>query len=661
MPTTQPAASSRTAALLAAAALTATALPAQEGQYDTSGLPTFLLPVPGGKVWMGLDHDQLMRVACEAVYPSNPDQAVKIKRANVERALKNCVFELGREQIDVEAYLLGRWPVTNREYLAYLEAMKALGQKVKPPFHWWRWGREDDYNERIEAISREFPGEGAMGPQLYWERHGEDLPYRLQNKSGEDISDHPVTWVSHRDAVRFAGWLGMRLPTEAERTRAARGDGEHLWPWGTDEEFGDHYVEAVKKKLGLGHSSDVHLKRVGAVPYLKGPYGHLDMTGQIWEFVAGRGFRPLCSYGAFEREWKQLMRDKIAAELVSPPLWKDHNVIAKGGSYLSGQDPIQFHIDSRTPPLQTVEVQPSLGYRLAKSLKPGYDILFSLVSSDYNRDVFAPDQDVDLVGQIGVERYVLGADGFPVSYHAVSFAPLNFVTADKNLRGRKLEEHSQSTPIPLGTLVLTEKALQPKLGKGIYTVAWRGEGMSRELVNAIKQGHKEVQTALRRRAQGGKEKEGEAAPEEELEIKQGDWQAVLKRYGLTPEDLEAKDAPSTLKMIRLGGLEVPTDRNVFLFWSNEGKWVAHAPAGGLADHKNGEPTAVLGEKQIEKARHAMVGFTASMPLLQGDRRRIEYRLEIVLEQGPPKPDEAWRVPASMPAGAGGSNNRLQGR
>ena len=92
----------------------------------------------------------------------------------------------------VDGFLLGKFPVTNKDFALFVEASGAS----EPPF--WR-----------EAM--------FLDP------------------------DKPVVGVSWHDALSYCDWLGkrtgkaFRLPTEAEWERAARGDLEgKLYPWGDD-------------------------------------------------------------------------------------------------------------------------------------------------------------------------------------------------------------------------------------------------------------------------------------------------------------------------------------------------------------------------------------------------------------------------------------------
>ena len=85
----------------------------------------------------------------------------------------------------------------------------------------------------------------------------------------------PITGISWDDAVAYCAFVERRLPTEAEWERAARGDGERLYPWG------DEPPDATRAICGTDVTADV-----GSLPAGAGPFGHLDLAGNVWEWTA---------------------------------------------------------------------------------------------------------------------------------------------------------------------------------------------------------------------------------------------------------------------------------------------------------------------------------------------------------------------------------------
>jgi len=103
-------------------------------------------------------------------------------------------------------------------------------------------------------------------------------PFDFPQKNG-----YPVVNVSWYDATVFCRWLGdltgkqVRLPTEAEWEKAARGTEGLLYPWGNT--FDALRLNCAEAKMP--GSTAVDGFAAGA-----SPYGAWDMAGNVWEWVS---------------------------------------------------------------------------------------------------------------------------------------------------------------------------------------------------------------------------------------------------------------------------------------------------------------------------------------------------------------------------------------
>jgi formylglycine-generating enzyme required for sulfatase activity len=117
------------------------------------------------------------------------------------------------------------------------------------------------------------------------EREGWAVDWRHPKGSAstiEDRMDHPVVYVTWRDAVAYCKWLAQltgrpyRLPSEAEWEKAARGTDGRIYPWGNK-------FDPARCNSGEDDIDDT--TPVGRYPAGASPYGLLDMAGNVWEWT----------------------------------------------------------------------------------------------------------------------------------------------------------------------------------------------------------------------------------------------------------------------------------------------------------------------------------------------------------------------------------------
>ncbi len=125
------------------------------------------------------------------------------------------------------------------------------------------------YIDRYEVTNRDYSDFVAFT--------GHNPPPQWKNGAyAEGADNFPVSNVSFRDAVAYAEWAGLRLPTEREWEKAARGQD------GRTYSFGDIFDASVCNTWENHHGDTV---AVDSYSGGRSPYGLYNCVGNVWEWV----------------------------------------------------------------------------------------------------------------------------------------------------------------------------------------------------------------------------------------------------------------------------------------------------------------------------------------------------------------------------------------
>jgi gamma-glutamyl hercynylcysteine S-oxide synthase len=178
-------------------------------------------------------------------------------------------------RVRVAPYMIDTAPVTNGEYLAFIERGGYEDERWWSPAGW--------------AHVRKA---GLLAPR-FWERvDGSWTRMRFGHREPLPL-DEPVMHVCFYEAEAYAAWAGKRLPTEAEWEFAARYDPatgrSRRYPWGDEDPTPEH------ANLGQQH---LRPAPVGAYPAGASPLGVHQLIGDVWEWTSS-DFTPYPGFSAF--------------------------------------------------------------------------------------------------------------------------------------------------------------------------------------------------------------------------------------------------------------------------------------------------------------------------------------------------------------------------
>ncbi|MET0502613.1 MAG: selenoneine synthase SenA [Candidatus Binatia bacterium] len=199
--------------------------------------------------------------------------------------------------VKIKPFRIARAPVTNGEFLAFVEAGGYRECKFWSRDGWqWRQSGGAPQLENTFAkffnhtILKSFEPSSAKEPlqhPIYWRRRAQGRWQQRLFDQYVPLNEHlPVIHVNWYEAEAYCNWAGRRLPTEAEWEVAASGETtpgssglsgrRRHFPWGDDPPN----AEQANLDWRVGPVE------VGAYPNGDSAFGCRQMIGNVWDWTA---------------------------------------------------------------------------------------------------------------------------------------------------------------------------------------------------------------------------------------------------------------------------------------------------------------------------------------------------------------------------------------
>lgn len=219
--------------------------------------------------------------------------------------------------IDVKA-------VSNQDFAVFVDA---TGYRTESE----TYGTSAVFHLAVQADTADILGTAAGTP--WWLNvRGADWAHPAGPKSTwRDIPHHPVTQVSHSDALAYCAWAGRALPTEAQWEYAARGGmAQARYPWGNELTPLDgagaptHRCNIWQGTFPTVNTCDDGFLTTAPVDSFEpNGYGLFQTSGNVWEW---------CADWFLPKYYKTCLAQGTVADPPGPTVGRGR--VMRGGSYL---------------------------------------------------------------------------------------------------------------------------------------------------------------------------------------------------------------------------------------------------------------------------------------------------------------------------------------
>jgi len=190
--------------------------------------------------------------------------------------IKGGAYQLGNDEyplnpprkVELADFKISKYEITNEQFQQFVNetGYETTAEKNKDALVFRPGLKEFEWEE---------------DPSAYWK-----FPNGLSQGGIENKMDHPVTCISHEDALRYCSWANYRLPTIEEWEIASRGENPQLHFYTNSENIHTYAnIWHGKNHLNVSDAEDfIYTSPVGS--FQPNPLGLYDVYGNVFEFCS---------------------------------------------------------------------------------------------------------------------------------------------------------------------------------------------------------------------------------------------------------------------------------------------------------------------------------------------------------------------------------------